>query len=161
MTEDARFEDAPPSDRPLRLKAEDEQDLAVLSSLLQDAVGRVTDIRWLARHRRLVLLLNRFRWEDIAAAETQKRSFERVRTALTVDGVLKVRARGFDPKSRESVISVLTLGWDAGAEGAGAVCITLAGGAEIRAEAEMLDVRLTDLTKPWEARAKAPPDHEV
>ena len=44
--DDARFEDA--AERPLRLKAETPEDLAVLSALLQDAVGKVKSARNLA-----------------------------------------------------------------------------------------------------------------
>ena len=62
--EDARFEDAPLSDKPLRLKAESDDDLAVISSLLQDAVGKSGDIAWMPKKRRLVALVNRFRWRS-------------------------------------------------------------------------------------------------
>ena len=66
---DARFEDAPLSDRPLRLRAESADDVEVISSLVQDAVGKAGDIAWMPRKRRLVVLVNRFRWEDSAGAE--------------------------------------------------------------------------------------------
>lgn len=158
--EDARFEDAPYSDRPLRLRAADAEDLAILSSLVQDAVGRVADIRWAGRHRRLVLLLNRFRWEDRAAAESEGRAFERVRTILNVEGALKVRARGVAPGSREGVVSVLALVFEPGEEGGGRLVVACAGGVELEAEVEMLDVTLADLTRPWAARAGAPQHEE-
>ena len=53
----------------LKLRAEDAEDLAVISSALQDAVGKIGDIAFDAGARRLTLGLNRFRWEDRAAAE--------------------------------------------------------------------------------------------
>ena len=160
MGADARFEDAPPTDRPLRLKAEDDDDLVVVSSLLQDAVARVGDIRWLAARRRLVLLANRFRWEDAPEATRQRRPFERVRTALTVEGVLRLRAHGLNPADREAVTSVLALRWEDAGEGAGRLTVCLADGAEIVADVEMLELTLVDLTRPWEARAPSMPHHE-
>ena len=160
MGTDARFEDAPPTDRPLRLRAEDRDDLVIVSSLLQDAVARIGDIRWLAGRRRLVLLANRFRWEDAPRAERERRPFERVRTALTVEGVLRLRAHGVDPGERDGVTSILALRWEDGGEGAGRLTVCLADGAEIVAETEMLDVTLVDLTRPWEARAGRMPRHE-
>ena len=160
MTEaDARFEDAPFSDRPLRLRAEDPEDLGVISTLVQDAVARVGDIRWLERRRRLVLLMNRFRWEDAPAASAQRRPFERVRTALTIDCVLGLQARGIDPGQPEGVLAVLALGWEERTAPAGHLRVSLAGGGELRAEAEALEVALTDLTRPWEARSAEMPRH--
>lgn len=156
---DARFEDAPLSDRPLRLKAEDAEDLAVVSSLTQDAVARVGDIRWMARRRRLVLLMNRFRWEDADAARREHRPFERVRSALTLEGVSRVRARGFDMDRPDGVIGLLSVAFEPGADGAGTVTMTFAGGAELGAEVEILDASLADLTRPWEAQSRSAPGH--
>jgi len=47
---------------PLRLLAQDADDLAVISAALQDAVARIGDIRFEASARRLTVALNRFRW---------------------------------------------------------------------------------------------------
>ena len=41
----------------------DEEDLEVASTHLQDAVGKVADVHWRPREKRLVLALNRFDWE--------------------------------------------------------------------------------------------------
>src|SRR5690606_6751286 len=108
MTEDARFEDA---ERPLRLRAESEEDLAVVSALVQDAVTEVGEAAWLPRRRRFTLLVNRFRWEDAPAARAQGRPFERVRSLLVVDGALRVRAQGLDPEAPDTVIALLSLGF--------------------------------------------------
>jgi len=45
---------------PLKLIALDHDDIAVVSTHLQDAVVKVADIVWLPAERRLVLGLNRF-----------------------------------------------------------------------------------------------------
>ena len=47
----------------LKLIALDEDDLAVVSAHLQDAVVKVADIHWRPSEKRLVLALNRFDWE--------------------------------------------------------------------------------------------------
>jgi hypothetical protein len=161
MTDDARFEDAPFSDRPLRLKAESGDDLAVISSLLQDAVGRSGDIVWMPRKRRLVILMNRFRWEDRAAAEAARRPFERVRAALTIEGVLGVKARGIRPAERDGVFALLAIDFDQAEDGAGRLTIRMGGGPEIAVDVECLDAALADLTRPWEARAGKAPEHDA
>ena len=48
----------------LKLLAQDEEDLQVLSAALQDAVARIGDIRWEAKARRLTVEFNRFLWES-------------------------------------------------------------------------------------------------
>ena len=50
----------------LRLLAEDEEDLKIISAHVQDAVVRVGDLAYLPKARRFALLLNRYRWEDDA-----------------------------------------------------------------------------------------------
>jgi hypothetical protein len=157
MTEDARFEDG--AERPLRLKAETPDDLAVLSALLQDAVGQSADISWLPRHRRLVLLVNRFRWEDAPKAERQGRPYERVRALLVVENAARVRASGIDPRDRDLVISILALGFEPGEDGAGVLRVTLAGDGELAVEVEALDVALTDVTRPYAAPSGREPVH--
>jgi hypothetical protein len=167
---DVRFRDtaptaegsAAPSDRPLRLTAETVEDLGIVSALVQDAVGRAGEAAWMPRRRRFALLLNRFRWEDRPAAEREGRPFERVRSLLVFDGVRAARARGVDPAERDRALSLLRI--DVAPEphegGAGGiVTLALAGGGEVALEVECIDVRLVDLTRPWEARAARAPDH--
>jgi hypothetical protein len=47
----------------LRLLALDQEDLAIVSAHLQDAVVRVGDIAYLPKERRFALLARRFDWE--------------------------------------------------------------------------------------------------
>jgi hypothetical protein len=158
-TTDARFEDAPLSDRPLRLRAESADDIAVISSLVQDSVGKAGDIAWMPRKRRLVVLVNRFRWEDSAGAEQARRPFERVRSAVTVESVLKVRARGVGPTDHDQVFDLLAIAFEPAEGCAGTLTLTLAGGAEVAVEVECLELTLADLTRPWAAKAGKAPGH--
>ena len=75
--------------KPLRVKAEDQDDLTVISAALQDAVGQLGDFSFDPRSRRFLMVVNRYRWE---AARPGKRG-ERVRTALEVDSVLAAKSR--------------------------------------------------------------------
>jgi Protein of unknown function (DUF2948) len=149
--EDARFEDG--AEQPLRLRAETPADLAVVSALLQDAVAQTAEVTWAPRHRRFSLLLNRFRWEDVPAAERQGRAFERVRAVLAIDAVLAARSLGIDPADRDLVLELLALVFEPGAEGAGTLRLIFAGDGEIALEVECLDLRLVDVTRPYLARS--------
>lgn len=50
--------------RPLKLRARDLEDMAVLAAVLQDAVVRPTEMTYLARENRFVMVLSRFCWEE-------------------------------------------------------------------------------------------------
>lgn len=159
MTEDARFEDG--TERPLRLRAESADDLTVISALLQDAVAQTSETAWARRKRRFALLVNRFRWEDAPAAERQGRPFERVQALLTVDGVLAARASGVDPADRDLVMELLSIGFEAGEDGAGTVRVVFAGDGEIALDVECLDLTLADVSRPYLARARRAPRHRL
>lgn len=159
MTADARFEDADES--PLRLKAEGSDDLPVISALVQDAVLSATDMRWEPKRRRFAMLLNRFRWEDMAAARRARRPYERVRALLVFDDVAQVAIQGFDPRDGDSVHALLALDWQPGEDGTGRILLTLAGDGAIALDVECLDVTLRDVTRPYLARGRHAPAHPV
>jgi hypothetical protein len=157
MTEDARFEDG--ADRPLHLMAVEPDDLQVISALAQDAVIPATEMRWEPRRRRFALLLNRFRWEDRAAADRRGRAYERVQSVLTVDYALHAATHGFDRGDAELVLSLLSITFEAGDEGAGRVVLTLAGDGAIAIDVECLEVALTDVSRPYAAPSGKAPRH--
>jgi hypothetical protein len=157
VTEDASFEQG--AERPLRLSAEGPEDLAVLASLLQDAVTRIGDVAWMPRRHRFALLLNRFRWEDAPAATRQGRDFERVRAMLRFDGALRARTDGIDPRARDTVLSLLDITFEPGTDGDGLVRLVFAGDGEIALDVECLDVTLADVTRPYVAHAHTAPKH--
>jgi len=157
MTEDATFEEG--GERPIRLQALEADDLQVVSSLVQDAVLPITEMKWEAPKRRFSMLLNRFRWEDKQAAERRSRDFERVQSVLSVHDVAKVESSGVDREDKDMILSVLALSFTAGEDGAGRVEVTFAGDGALGFEVEALDVTLADVTRPYVAPSKKAPSH--
>ncbi len=157
MVEDARFEDG--RDRPLRLRALDADDLAVISALAQDAVLSMGEIRWQRSKRRLALLLNRFRWEDLPRAQRSGRPFERVQSVLAIEDVTRVATQGIDRADRDTILSILAIAFEPGEDGTGRVHLTLAGDGAIAADVEALEVTLQDVTRPYIAPSKTRPSH--
>lgn len=153
MSGDARFEDG--ADAPLRLRALDAEDLQVVSSLVQDAVFPATEMRWDRRQRRFAVLVNRFRWEDARAGSAP----ERVRAVLLVEDVMAVRSQGIDPRDGETVLSVLSVGFEPGEDGMGRVILTLAGDGAVACDVEALEVILKDVTRPYAAPSGKVPVH--
>ncbi len=155
---DAKFEDG--GEAPLRLVAQDAEDLKVIAALLQDAVLPVTELKYDARQRRFAALLNRFRWEDQVEAERVGRAYERVRSVLVVEDVRKVQSFGFDRAEKDLVLSLLSMSFEAGEDGTGRLTLTLAGDGAVALDVEALDLRLDDVTRPYRAPSGKVPRHE-
>lgn len=157
MTRDAKFEDG--GEGALALRAETKDDLAVIAALVQDAILPITEIAWEAKARRLALLINRFRWEDKAAAEAEKRPYERVRSLLVISDVTHVASMGIDRSDRDVVLSILDISFEEAEDGAGRVTLTLAGDGALAADVECLDVDLRDVERPYRAPSGHAPHH--
>ncbi len=155
---DARFEEG--GEGPLRLIAQDAEDLKVISTLVQDAVLPVTDLQYDAKRRRFALMLNRFRWEDQTQAEQVGRAYERVRSVLVVEDVLKVQTQGFDRADKDLILSLLSMDFTPGQDGAGRLTLVLAGDGAIALDVEALDLRLDDVTRPYRAPSGKVPQHD-
>ncbi|PTQ75705.1 DUF2948 family protein [Celeribacter persicus] len=158
MVEDARFEDG--GERPLALKAMDTDDLTVISALVQDAVVPMGEISYDATHRRFALLINRFRWEDVEAAEKRRRPVERVQAVLMFEDVMSARSSGVPSGDKEMILSILTVTFAPAEDGMGTVEITLAGDGAIALDVEALDVTLKDVTRPYVAPSHKVPKHD-
>lgn len=156
MNQDATFEDG--QEAPLNLGALDAEDLKVISALVQDAVFPISEMRWQARRHRFALLINRFRWEDKGR---ERHGPERVQSILVIDNVLHVSSQGIDRSDSEIILSLLSLDWEPGEDGAGQILLTLAGDGTIRLEVEALEARLKDVTRPYRAPSKHVPEHPL
>jgi Protein of unknown function (DUF2948) len=139
----------------LRLMAEDEADLDVVGAAVQDALVRIGEMSFDKKARRFTIVLNRFRWETA----NEKGPYERVRAALSFDGVLGVKSRRVRHDSDEALASLLSVGFIPEEEPPGGVVrLLLAGGGEIAIDVECLDAVLVDTGPAWSTPRR--PDHE-
>ncbi|HEY9216742.1 MAG TPA: DUF2948 family protein [Phenylobacterium sp.] len=135
---------------PLRLLAQDADDLAIISAALQDAVAKIGDIVFEARSRRLTIAFNRYRWEA---------GGERIRSGLQLGGVLRVQERRLRRGVKDAVVELLALTFDPGEAPGGHVVFSFAGDADLRVEVECIDAVLADVSRPWPTPRT--PAHEV
>ena len=131
------------TDAPLKLLAQDADDLAVVSAALQDAVAKIGDIRWDASARTLTLACNRFRWESGA------KKGERIRSALQLGDVTGVQARKLRRDAKGAVVELLSVAFELGEAPGGAVLLTFAGGGDLKVSVDCLDVILADVSDAW------------
>lgn len=135
---------------PLKLLAQDAEDLTIIAAAIQDAVGKIGDIRFDARQRRLTIGLNRYRWESDGR--------ERVRCFIEIGSVLGVKSRRLRRTARDAVVEVLSLDFETGGLPGGNLSVTYAGGGDLKITVECIDVILADVSEPWPAKTE--PDHE-
>ncbi|MEQ9643211.1 MAG: DUF2948 family protein [Alphaproteobacteria bacterium] len=141
--------------QPLRLLAQDEDDLKVVSACLQDALTSVGEISYEPRRRRFAVLAHRFRWEASGDART---GGERVRAALHFDFVDRVRSRGIARDDTRGLLPLLAVTATPRDDGV-TISLQFGGGGVIDLDAECVDCQLNDLGAPW--RTERRPDHDL
>jgi hypothetical protein len=139
---------------PLKLRGEDEEDLAVISAILQDALVAVGDMAYFPDEARFVLVANRFRREPPPAGGRDSKSLQRQLAGLRFDGVKSVQRRGFHPQESERLMVLLAIRGEPGA-----LYLDFAGGGSIRLETEQILCHLDDVGEPWPTRWR--PRHPV
>ena len=159
MTQDAGFNDA--LDRPLNLGAQDTEDLQVISSLTQDAVLTVDDLKWNRAERQVVTLLKRFRWDEVELAKQQGRDPERVQSLLVIQNATGLASQGIDRKQLDIVLSLMSLEFSGAEDGVGDLILTFSGDGALKVQIDGLDVALRDVTRPYVAPSKQVPNHEA
>jgi hypothetical protein len=142
--------------KPLKLIALDEDDLAVVSSHLQDAVVRVGEMAYVPSRKRFAAVVNRFNWEQAAAGGPNQVN-ERRRAALRFDRVLGAQLKSLKPSAADRVLSLLAVRFEPSDHPSGYVTLTFSGDASIRLHVECIEAELTDLGPAWRARSR--PQH--
>jgi len=142
----------------LSLRAADDDDLAVLASVLQDAVIAIGDMRYIASEKLFVMLASRFRWEAVVDGKPESVAegtvFERIHCGVAFEAVEDVKVRGMDLKDRSQYLDLLTVRAEAGA-----VVLTFAGGAAIRLDAPRVSCHMRDMGEPWPTTNR--PEHKL
>jgi hypothetical protein len=143
------------SERELRLRAEDAEDLAVISACLQDALVSVRDLAYDRDARNFVLVANRFRWEGAAGEgpeEGEGAPFERILCGVVFDEIDGVAYRGFHRSEEDRILALLAIRPIFGPEirpTGGIIDLEFAAGATIRLTAAAISCRARDFGEPW------------
>jgi hypothetical protein len=135
----------------LKLRAEDVDDLRVISSNLQDALVAVGDMTLLTDQRRFALVASRFCWDRPPNADG---SYMRSHAVLVLDGVSSVAMQGIDRRRGERVLSLLTIETAKRPGGGDYIILVFADDAAIRLEVDRILCHLEDVGEPWPTRWK-------
>ncbi|HUC09780.1 MAG TPA: DUF2948 family protein [Stellaceae bacterium] len=143
---------APDESPSLKLRAEDIDDLSILSACLQDALVAVRDLAYFAEEQNFVFIANRFRWESGVEPLPGDEGHQRVLCAVTFNTVAGVSYRGFRRTDEDRILCLLAIrSASDGSDGSGSTAILLefAGAAAIRLEVGRILCRARDLGEPW------------
>ena len=132
----------------LRLVALDMEDIAVVSTHVQDSVVKVGDIMWRPAEKRAIIVLNRFDWE---AAVSGQPEYRRRRAALRFERVKSCKCRDLSPGHPDEVLNLLAVEFTETDAPGGVVTLTFSGGPALRLEVECLEAELADLGPTWTA----------
>ena len=135
---------APDDGAALKLRAEDAEDLAVISACLQDALVPVRDLAYVPEDRTFLLVANRFRWENGLSPAPGEAAYERTLCGITFSEVAAVSYNGFRRTEDSRILSLLAIRPEDGA-----VHLEFSGGATIRLEVARIQCLATDLGEPW------------
>lgn len=140
------------NESPLRLVAQDSDDLNIIAAAVQDAITNIGMLRYEGENRRFSMEINRYCWEQ----EDKKR---RVRSLLAFDGVLNVKVRKINREDSEQTIAILNLDFVPDEEPpSGSVSILFSDDREIKLSVEVLDATLLDGNEIWPTPKQ--PSHE-
>jgi hypothetical protein len=133
----------------LRLVALDQEDLAVISTHLQDAIVRVGDLALLPHERRFALVARRFDWECSNDEPPRRRL-----TGLHFERVLHCRTRGIDRSNPDAALNLLAITFAETDSPSGAVTLLFSEGGAIQLDVECIESQMKDLGPVWEAESR-------
>lgn len=140
----------------LRLRAEDADDLAVISAVVQDALISVKDLTYDRGQRRFTLVANRFRWEGKTDGAGDGPAFERRLCALSFADVDGVTYRGFRRRDEDRILPLLAI---RSGDRLGTIDLEFSGGATVRLGVSAIKVHATDIGEAWPTAWQ--PDHSA
>jgi hypothetical protein len=135
---------APDGGAVLKLRAEDVEDLSVISACLQDALVAVRDLAYAPEERSFLLVANRFRWENGLGPAPGEAPFERILCGIAFSEVGAASYSGFRRSEDGRILSLLAIRFEEGA-----VHLEFSGGAAIRLEVARILCHASDLGDPW------------
>ena len=136
----------------LRLLANSEEDLRVISAHLQDSITQVKNIAHLKKNRIFLIQFNRFMWEDIEKGVFRKN--RRIQSVLKFDNILDVFSMNINQKKSDRFLDFLAIETKCLSDKSYQIKLNFAGGILIKLNAEIIECFLEDQGESWETKNK-------
>jgi len=133
----------------LRLLAASQDDLQVMSALLQDAIIPGEDMQFDRGGRRFVMVANRFCWDlppvEGVTSESGGPVYRRRLCGIQIGGVRSVRQSGMPADRRVALLNLLAMTSDVEEDGTTSLTMLFSGGAALRLSLDVLQVIAEDI----------------
>ncbi len=124
---------------PLKIIAQDSEDLHILSACLQDSLIPISGLNYDTPQKCFNLFAHRYQWE------VESGSPQRIPSGISIENVESVQFSGFDPKSKEPQdLYLLTIQYKEPY-----VHMVFSNKAQIRVKVPSLKIKLRDANIPW------------
>ena len=140
------------SNKNLKLLANSEEDLRVISAHLQDSITQVKNIAHLKKNRIFLIQFNRFMWEDIEKGVFRKN--RRIQSVLKFDNILDVYSKNINQKKKDRFLDFLAIETKSLSDKSYEIKLNFAGDILIKLNAEIIECFLEDLGGSWETKNK-------
>ena len=139
-------------DGELKLKAFDEDDLIIISSLCQDSIIKEHEYGYDEKSKRFAILMNRFCHES--------NDQQRIRTAIHFDYVEDLKTKNINKDDKDETLVLLAIKFDQIKKPSGSITLEFSGNKAINLSVENIEVFLTDIGDPWLTAKKPNHDNE-
>ena len=134
----------------LKLIAQDEEQLTIISSLTQDSIIKTNEMGYDNKTKRFVLLMNRYRHEEEDPS--------RIRCAIHFDYADSVKSIGIEKQSNDEILVLLAIRFESKVKPSGSIFLEFSNNKSITIDVESIEAFLTDMGDSWKIPNK--PVHE-
>jgi hypothetical protein len=131
--------------KPLKMLAEDSDDLQVIAACLQDALIPLSGMDYDQEGGHFHLVANRFCWECDPELCEGSPYYARVAAGLAFHHVKDVQKKAIDLKNKEELVNLLTIHNSED----GCIHLIFSGGSEIKLKVDKLCCHLKDVDEPY------------
>ena len=143
----------------LSLTAQNEEDLVVISTLCQDSIIKIANIKWAKKSKRFYLLINRFCWEFNDLSKKKSSNMLRINSLMSFNSVLSVKSAGIQQNNNSEITSLLTLNYNFFTFEKQGIDLIFSGNSQITLKIECIDVFLKDISEPFKSITLKQPKH--
>ena len=126
----------------MNLNAIDTDDLKIISTILQDGLIEVNDIKYLPSIRSFFLMITRFMWEEKIVNKVD----QRIRAVLSFEDVLSVYSKNIDQLNKKKTLELVTFNYYPNDSKNIEIELLFKNDATIKLETEIIRCKLEDLS---------------
>ena len=141
----------------LKLIGKNYSDLSTISAYCQDSIIKIRDIKYLKKNKIILIMLNRFMWEDIEKGLF--REYKRVKSVLKFDNIFKVSAKNINQNKKNRNLELLAIKANTYKNSMNEINLIFSGSCILSLKAEEIEVMLDDQETSW--IVKKLPKHKI